>query len=58
MGGTNRSGSLNDLVNREQRRILEHAVLDANREEAHDPAYQQELATWQWTLTDGLEPTS
>lgn len=58
MGGTNRSGSLNDLVKREQRRILEHAVLEANLHEAYDPAYQKELATWQQTLPDGLEPTS
>ncbi len=58
MGGTNRSGSLNDLLKREQRRILGHAVLEANREEAHDAAYHKELATWECTLPDGLEPTS
>ena len=57
MGGTTRNGSLNDLVKRKQRRSLEHAVLKANRDEAHDPAYQKDLATWEWTLPDGLEPT-
>ncbi len=49
MGGTNRSGSLNDLVKREQRRILGRAVLEANCDGAHDAAYHKELATWQRT---------
>ncbi|MBL8054306.1 MAG: hypothetical protein KF751_16630 [Nitrospira sp.] len=58
MGGTTRSGSLNDLVKREPRRILGRALLEANCDEAHDPAYQKELAAWQRTLPDGLEPIS
>ena len=58
MGGTNRRGFLNDLLKREQRRISGRAVLEANHDEAHDPAYQKELAAWQRTLPDGLEPTS
>lgn len=57
MGGPNRSGYLNELLKREQRRMLEQAVLDANREEARDTAYQAELATWERTLADGLEPS-
>ena len=58
MGGTNLSGYLNDLLKREQWRILEQAALEANRDETHDPAYQKEFAIWERTLTDGLEPTS
>lgn len=57
MGGTNRSGYLNALLKREDQRMVEHAVLRANREEAHDAAYHQELATWEQTLADGLEPS-
>jgi hypothetical protein len=56
MGGTNRSGYLNELLKREQQRVLEQAVLEANRQEAQDAAYQEELATWERTLADGLEP--
>ncbi len=57
MGGTNRRGYLNALLKREHQRMVEHAVLDANREEAQDAAYHEELATWERTLADGLEPS-
>lgn len=50
MGGTNCSGYLNDLLKREQQRVL-----DANRDEARI-TYQQKFATWERTLADGLEP--
>jgi len=33
------------------------AVLDANREEAQDVAYHEDLATWERILADGLEPS-
>lgn len=42
------------MLKQEPLRVVEQAVLDANREEAH-PVYQQELATWEWTLADGVE---
>ncbi len=45
------------LLKREQDRRLKLAVLDANREEAQDASYQVELATWEWTLADGMEPS-
>jgi len=45
------------LLKREHQRIVEHAVLDANREEAQDAAYHEELATWERILADGLEPS-
>lgn len=35
--------------------MVEHAMLDANREEAQDAAYHEELATRERTLADGLE---
>lgn len=54
MGDSNRSGCLNELLKCDQRRIYEEALLDANREEARTD-YQQEFATWEQTLGDGLE---
>ena len=56
MGGTNRSGSLNEVLTCEQQWMLEQTVLDANREEAQDAVYHEELVTWERTLADGLEP--
>lgn len=35
--------------------MLEKAVLQGNREEAGDKAYQDELAAWDASLEDGLE---
>lgn len=54
MGGTNRSGDLNEVLTCEQQRMLAQAVLDANHEEARTD-YQQEFATWERILADGLE---
>lgn len=56
MGGKNRSAYINELLKKERRRSLEQAVLQGNREEAGDKAYQKELAVWDDTLEDGLEP--
>ena len=39
----------------EQRQIAE-ALLKANKEEAEDMAYQEELSVWDEALADGLEP--
>lgn len=55
MGGDNRSGYINELLKREQRRTLAQAILLANREEAGDQTYQEELTEWDSTLDDGLE---
>lgn len=55
--GTHRSGSLNELLKREQQRMVAQAVLDANREEAQDASYQGELAAWEWTFADRLTPS-
>lgn len=57
MAGNNRSAYINALLKTERRRSLEQAILQGNQEEAHDLAYQEELATWDPTLADGLEPT-
>ncbi|MEM8569234.1 MAG: CopG family transcriptional regulator [Bacteroidota bacterium] len=51
----NKSAYINDLLKREKRRLLEEAVLKANQEEAEDTDYQEEVAYWDVTLTDGLE---
>lgn len=55
MGAGNRSAYINALLKRERRRMLEKAVLQGNREEAGDKAYQDELAAWDASLEDGLE---
>ncbi|OQW45414.1 MAG: CopG family transcriptional regulator [Nitrospira sp. HN-bin3] len=56
MAGNNRSAYINALLKTEQRRSLEQAIIQSNQEEASDMAYQEELATWEPTLADGLEP--
>ncbi|MFQ5451133.1 MAG: CopG family transcriptional regulator [Nitrospinaceae bacterium] len=56
IGGANRSKYINDLLKREKQRLLEKAILKANREEAEDPAYREELSGWESTLSDGLDP--
>lgn len=55
MGGENRSGYINELLKREKRRTLEQTILLANREEAGDKDYQEELTEWDVSLDDGLE---
>lgn len=53
-GGDNKSAFITQLLRAERRRVLQEAVLAANREEAHDADYQQELHAWDTTLNDGL----
>ncbi|MDH4085002.1 MAG: hypothetical protein OEU99_15790 [Nitrospira sp.] len=55
VGGKNRSGYINELLKRERKRALANAILQGNREEAGDTAYQEELAAWDTRLEDGLE---
>lgn len=55
-GGSNRSKYINDLLKKEKQRLLEKEILKANREEAEDPAYQEELSDWDPALSDGLDP--
>lgn len=57
MAGNNRSAYINALLKTERRRSLEQAIIQSNQEEARDMAYQEELATWEPTLADGLEPS-
>ena len=52
--GGNKSAFIAGLLRRERRRTLAEAVAEANREEASDAAYQDELAVWDATLSDGL----
>ena len=54
-GGSNRSAFINKLLKEEKQRQLEKAILQANHEEAEDPAYQEELSNWDATLSDGLD---
>lgn len=54
VGGRNKSAYINDLLSREKQKALEEALLQANREEAEDARYQEELSAWDTTLSDGL----
>ncbi|MCY3729116.1 MAG: hypothetical protein OXF97_09005 [Nitrospira sp.] len=54
-GSENKSAYVNHLLLEEKRRHLKQAILRANREEAEDQAYQEELAEWDDTLADGLD---
>ncbi|MAS36087.1 MAG: CopG family transcriptional regulator [Anaerolineaceae bacterium] len=54
--GRNRSAYINQLLMDEKKRLLAEKVLAANREEAEDSAYQDALAEWDDTLSDGLNP--
>jgi len=53
--GKNKSAYINSLLIKEKRRSMERAILEANKEEAEDSAYQHELSVWDNTLGDGLE---
>jgi predicted CopG family antitoxin len=54
--GRNRSGFINALLRKEQQATLAERLYKANQEEANDVAYQEELAVWDVTLSDGLNP--
>jgi len=53
-GGKNKSAYINDLLYREKQKWLDEQILKANLEEAEDPEYQEELSSWEITLSDGL----
>ena len=55
-GGGNKSAYINQLLKKERRHSLEEAVSKANKEEAEDIEYQEEIAAWDDTLADGLPP--
>tara|TARA_B100001564_G_scaffold280370_1_gene242725 strand:- start:1342 stop:1578 length:237 start_codon:yes stop_codon:yes gene_type:complete len=54
--GRNKSAFINDLLHKESKRQLREAIIRANKEEAADQEYQNELALWDATLSDGLPP--
>jgi hypothetical protein len=54
VGGKNKSAYINDLLRREKKKILAECILQANKEEAEDLDYQEELSAWDETLSDGL----
>ena len=53
-GGDNKSAFIAGLLRRERRRTIAASVERANREEGGDADYQEELADWEATLSDGL----
>jgi len=54
VGGSNKSAYINDLLTRAKQKALKDAILQANKEEANDAEYQDELSAWDTTLSDGL----
>ena len=55
-GGKNKSAFINDLLRKARQRDLREKILAANLEEAADAGYQEELAPWEGTLSDGIDP--
>ena len=49
----NRSAYINNILKAEKQRIIAEQIFKANQEEAEE-SYQEELAHWDITLTDGL----
>lgn len=54
VASNNRSAYVNQLLKQERRNFLQAALRKANQEEAEDTNYQEELQTWESTLSDGL----
>ena len=54
VAGDNRSAYINQLLQQERNNFLKLTLIKANREEAEDMDYQEELQAWESTLTDGL----
>lgn len=54
IAGDNRSAYINELLKQERKNFLKQALIKANQEEAADLDYQEELQTWENTLSDGL----
>ncbi|VEP15157.1 conserved hypothetical protein [Hyella patelloides LEGE 07179] len=50
----NRSAYINSILKAEKQRIIAEKILRANQEEAEE-SYQEELADWDITLSDGLQ---
>ncbi|MCC6921898.1 MAG: CopG family transcriptional regulator [Nitrosomonas sp.] len=54
VAGDNRSAYINQLLQQERNNFLKQTLIKANREEAEDMDYQEELQAWDSTLSDGL----
>ena len=54
VAGDNRSAYINALLKQERSNFLKQALIKANQEEAEDADYQDELQSWESTLSDGL----
>ena len=54
VAANNRSAYINQLLKQARKDSLKEALIKANEEEAEDADYQEELKTWDTTLSDGL----
>jgi len=54
VAANNRSAYINQLLKQARKNSLKEALIKANEEEAEDADYQEELKTWDTTLSDGL----
>ena len=55
IAGDNRSAYINTLLKQERNNLLKQALIKANQEESGDSAYQEELQSWESTLSDSLK---
>jgi metal-responsive CopG/Arc/MetJ family transcriptional regulator len=50
----NRSSFINDILQKEKRRIFMQELEDAYKEQVNDPMFQEEISLWDVTAEDGL----
>ena len=53
--GDNRSAFINDLLRQHHLSEMKARMIQGLQEDAQDPEYQQEIAAWEVTLSDGLD---
>ena len=51
---SNRSSFINNILQQEKKRIFMKELEDAYKDQADDPAFQEEVSFWETTVGDGL----
>lgn len=51
---SNRSSFINTVLQKEKQQLFMKALKNAYKEQADDPAFQEEMAVWNVTTDDGL----
>lgn len=52
---SNRSRFINEILRQEKHKILMEKLANAYEEQANDPEFQEEIAVWDMTASDGLD---